>query len=64
MFLCTLSDLPCIIEAQKTLDYKTFYKSVDVSQILYVHDKVIEDALNKGAEYLHKIASEFNPLED
>lgn len=35
----TLLDLPCVIEAQKTMDYKTFYKSGDISQMLFVHDK-------------------------
>lgn len=35
----TILDLPCIIEAQKTIDYKTFYKSGDISQMMYVHDK-------------------------
>jgi len=31
-------DMPCIIEAQKTIDYKTFYKSSDISQMMFVHD--------------------------
>jgi len=31
LFLATLVDLPCIIEAQKTLDYNTFYKSCDAA---------------------------------
>ena len=31
LYLCSLVDLPCIIEAQKTLDYNTFYKSCDAS---------------------------------
>ena len=31
LYLCTLADLPCVIEAQKTLDYNTFYKSCDAS---------------------------------
>ena len=35
----TLLDLPCIIEAQKTIDYKNFYKSGDISQMMFVHDK-------------------------
>eukprot|EP00826_Nyctotherus_ovalis_P066343 TRINITY_DN9799_c0_g1_i4.p1 TRINITY_DN9799_c0_g1~~TRINITY_DN9799_c0_g1_i4.p1 ORF type:complete len:217 (-),score=71.43 TRINITY_DN9799_c0_g1_i4:41-691(-) len=33
----TLVDLPTIIEAHKTLDYKTIFKSVDVGQMLLVH---------------------------
>ena len=39
----TILDLPCIIEANKTIDYKTFYKSSDISQMFYVHDAVLKD---------------------
>jgi TATA-binding protein-associated factor Taf7 len=35
----TILDLPCIIEAQKTIDYKNFYKSGDISQMMFVHDE-------------------------
>jgi hypothetical protein len=35
----TLLDLPCIIEAKKTIDYKNFYKSGDIAQMMFVHDK-------------------------
>jgi TATA-binding protein-associated factor Taf7 len=42
VFLATLVDLPCIIEAMKTLDYYNFYKSQDAAQMLYVHPKKIE----------------------
>lgn len=28
-----------MIEAQKTIDYKTFYKSSDISQMMFVHDE-------------------------
>jgi TATA-binding protein-associated factor Taf7 len=35
----TIVDLPSIIEAKKTIDYKTFYKSSDISQMMFVHDK-------------------------
>ena len=31
-------DLPCIIEAQKSLDHKQFYKVADISQILVAED--------------------------
>ena len=31
LYLATLVDLPCILEAQKTLDYNTFYKSCDAA---------------------------------
>jgi transcription initiation factor TFIID subunit 7 len=30
-----LVDLPCIIESQKTLDNKQFYKIADISQVLF-----------------------------
>ena len=51
----TILDLPCIIEAQKTIDYKSFYKCSDISQMMYVHDDII-----KKEEDLIK----FNPLTD
>jgi len=31
LYLGSLVDLPCIVEAQKTLDYKTFFKSCDAA---------------------------------
>uniref|UniRef100_A0AAY4EFE8 TAFII55 protein conserved region domain-containing protein n=1 Tax=Denticeps clupeoides TaxID=299321 RepID=A0AAY4EFE8_9TELE len=31
---CKLVDLPCILESQKTVDKKTFYKTADVCQML------------------------------
>ena len=31
-----LVDLPCIVECQKTIDNKTFYKSGDICQMLLV----------------------------
>ena len=37
LYLCSLVEMPSIIEAMKTLDYNTFYKSVDAAQMLYVH---------------------------
>lgn len=37
----TLLDLPCIIEAMKTLDSKTYYKAGDISQMLYVHETTL-----------------------
>eukprot|EP00742_Colponemidia_sp_Colp-10_P007083 GILJ01007605.1.p1 GENE.GILJ01007605.1~~GILJ01007605.1.p1 ORF type:complete len:304 (-),score=71.47 GILJ01007605.1:336-1247(-) len=33
----SLVELPCIIESQKTLDKKTFFKVADISQMLVVH---------------------------
>lgn len=38
----TLLDFPCVIESQKTMDYKTFYKAGDISQMLYVHEAKID----------------------
>lgn len=35
----TILDFPSIIEAQKTIDNKNFYKSGDISQMMFVHDK-------------------------
>ena len=48
LYLASLVDLPCIIEAQKTLDYNTFYKSCDASQMLYVHNVWLEGADNRS----------------
>ncbi|CAN0495051.1 unnamed protein product, partial [Hapterophycus canaliculatus] len=32
-----LVDMPCVLETQKTLDKKTFFKSGDVGQMLIVY---------------------------
>ncbi len=37
-----LLDYPCIIEGQKTLDNKTFYKTGDICQMLYVHENKLD----------------------
>lgn len=49
LFPISILDLPCIIEANKTIDYKTYYKSSDISQMLYVHENKLkkEDELIK-----------------
>ena len=47
MYMCSLVDMPCIIEAQKTLDHNTFYKSCDASQMMYVHNTCIEGYAEK-----------------
>lgn len=61
----SLCKLPNIIEGQKTLDYRTFYKSVDVAQILFVHNKTLENASAKTSEQLIAFAKAYNPvLED
>lgn len=41
LFPITIMDMPCIIEGCKTMDNKTYYKSGDINQMLYVHDKNI-----------------------
>ena len=48
LYYWTLWDLPTISEAHKTLDMKTFYKSCDISQIMYVHPNKIGMILNIG----------------
>lgn len=42
LFPATILDFPCIIEAMKTMDYKTFYKASDISQMIYVHDTQLQ----------------------
>ena len=56
MLPITILDMPCIIEAQKTIDYKTFYKSSDISQMMFVHDFAYR--LNEEKEI-----EKFNPFE-
>jgi TATA-binding protein-associated factor Taf7 len=57
MLPMTIMDMPCIVEAKKTIDYKTFYKSSDISQMMFVHDK--EHKLNAEDEIAH-----FNPFKN
>lgn len=52
----TILDLPCILESQKTIDFKTFYKSSDISQMMFVHD--FHHKLNEEKEI-----ENFNPFE-
>ena len=49
----TILDFPCIIEAQKTIDYKTYYKGSDISQMFYVHN----DKLKNEKDLIN-----FNPM--
>ena len=62
LFLATLLDLPCILEAQKTLDYRTFFKSADVSQILYVHNKSLDEFQTRTVDEVYALARAFNPM--
>jgi len=61
LYFCTLVELPSIVEAQKTLDFKTFYKSLDVAQMLYVHNEKIEDTSQFSVEQLKEFGRNFNP---
>lgn len=63
IYLATLVDLPCIIEAMKTLDYFNFYKSQDASQMVYVHPKKIN--LDEVTEIeLQNIVREYDPIKE
>ena len=56
--------MPCILEAQKTLDYNTFYKSCDASQMMYVHNTVLENYATRTKAEIDVFVSEFCPLDD
>jgi TATA-binding protein-associated factor Taf7 len=62
VYMATLVDLPCMVEAQKTLDYRTFFKSADVSQMLYIHSKYMEGFMSMKAEEVIGFAAGFNPF--
>lgn len=64
VYLATLVDLPCIVEAMKTLDYFNFYKSQDASQLLYVHPTQIEHFDSKSKGEVQEIIDEFNAIKD
>jgi TATA-binding protein-associated factor Taf7 len=63
LFLATLVDLPTLIEAQKTLDFRTFFKSCDVSQMLYIHNRVLDSFNTRTVEEVVKFAEGFRPFE-
>ena len=63
VYLATLVDLPCIIEAMKTLDDFNFYKSQDASQMVYVHPKKINlDEVTK--EEFAKVVEDYDPIKE
>lgn len=64
LYLGTLVDLPCIVEAQKTLDYKTFFKSCDAAQMLYIHNHFLEAFDLQPDEVKRRFLADFNPLDD
>lgn len=59
MFLATLVDMPCIMEAQKTLDFRTFFKSTDVSQMLYIHNRSMDDFHTRSVDEVFEFAKAF-----
>jgi TATA-binding protein-associated factor Taf7 len=59
VFLATLVDLPCIVEAMKTLDYFNFYKSQDAAQMLYVHPRKVEQFDTRTKEEVQAIVDGF-----
>ncbi|ORZ16545.1 TAFII55 protein conserved region-domain-containing protein [Absidia repens] len=49
----TLVDLPTIIESQKTLDKKQFYKIADISQMLVVDNATLDAPINQQMNGRH-----------
>jgi len=45
LYSAKLVDLPCIIEAQKTLDNKQMFKVADICQMLIVEDKIESESV-------------------
>lgn len=62
MYLATLVDLPTLIEAQKTLDFRTFFKSTDVAQLLYIHNRVLDSFSTRTADEVIDFAEGFKPF--
>ncbi|CAI2372951.1 unnamed protein product [Moneuplotes crassus] len=63
IYYCTLCDLPTISEAQNTLDMKTFNKSADISQVIYVHpNKVSIEEIEDIASFIKNEMPEFDPF--
>ena len=60
----TILDLPCHIEAEKTIDYKNFYKGADICQMMYVHDDKLkqEEDLNNFNPFTSSCDKKFPKL--
>lgn len=60
----TILDLPCHIEAEKTIDYKSFYKGADICQMMYVHDDKLkqEEDLNNFNPFSSSCDKKFTKL--
>lgn len=63
MFFATLVNLPCIIEAMKTLDNFKFFKSQDASQMLYVHPTKV-NFKETSEDQLEQLIKNFNAFRD
>ena len=60
----TILDLPCHIEAEKTIDYKNYYKGADICQMMYVHDDKLkqEEDLNNFNPFSSSCDKKFTKL--
>ena len=60
----TILDLPCHIEGEKTIDYKSFYKGADICQMMYVHDDKLkqEEDLNNFNPFISPCDKYFSKL--
>ena len=60
----TILDLPCHIEAEKTIDYKSYYKGADICQMMYVHDDKLkqEEDLNNFNPFTSSCDKKFTKL--
>ncbi len=60
----TILDLPCHIEAEKTIDYKNYYKGADICQMMYVHDDKLkqEEDLNNFNPFTSSCDKKFTKL--
>ncbi|KAL1931387.1 hypothetical protein VTP01DRAFT_9529 [Rhizomucor pusillus] len=56
----TLMDLPTIIESQKTLDKKQFFKVADISQMLLVEPETAPDDLNRPTTAAEKSSDPYS----
>ena len=60
----TILDLPCHIEAEKSIDYKNYYKGADICQMMYVHDDKLkqEEDLNNFNPFTSSCDKKFTKL--
>jgi len=53
-YTAKLVDLPCIIESQKTLDRKQFYKIADISQVIIINYTLYIPCINDNNNIVDK----------